>query len=326
MKLVAWFSEVRKEDGSLAGGKGANLGELTQAGIPVPSGFVVTAGAYFGFLEQAGLKPHIARLLDGLDLADNAALQQAAAEIRTLVTTAGMPAEVAEQIARAYARMDCGHVAVRSSATAEDLAEASFAGQQSTYLNVLGEEPVLRAVRECWASLFESQAIFYRHRAGFEHLSVGIAVVVQRMVQSERSGVMFTVNPVSGDPTQIVIEAVYGLGEAAVSGIVTPDMYIVDKGSLTIVDRSIVKQDRELVRNPDAGPGGENNCWRQIDFTLARAPKLTDEQVRELAALGARVEAHYGRPQDIEWAHEGGEFMLVQARPVTTGGGGAGAA
>jgi pyruvate,water dikinase len=323
LRLVAWFHEVCKDDVGTAGGKGANLGELTRAGIPVPPGLVVTSGAYFGFLEQAGLGPRIAQLLDGLDLADNAALQRAAAGIKMLITTADMPPEAAQEIARAYEQMDCGHVAVRSSATAEDLAEASFAGQQSTYLNVLGEEAVIGAVRECWASLFESQAIFYRSRAGFDHLAVGIAVVVQRMVQSERSGVMFTLQPVSGDRTQIVIEAIYGLGEAVVSGIVTPDMYIVQKGSLEIVEKMVVKQDRELVRNPDAGQGAENNCWRQIDFALAGAQKLTDEQVRELAALGMQVEAHYGKPQDIEWAYEGGEFLLVQARPVTTAGGGA---
>ncbi|MDO8616603.1 MAG: phosphoenolpyruvate synthase [Dehalococcoidia bacterium] len=320
MKLVAWFSEVDKDDVGLVGGKGANLGELTKAGIPVPSGFAVTSHVYFHFVEQSGLTQPIRDILSRVDVNDSARLQSAAREIKGLISSASMPADVASQITRAYREMGGGPVAVRSSATAEDLAEASFAGQQSTYLNVEGEEAVVKAVQECWASLFEARAIFYRQQAGFEHLKVGIAVVVQHMVQSERSGVMFTLEPVTGDRDKIVIEAIYGLGEAVVSGAVTPDYYVIDKKSLAVRSKKVERQERQLVRNLDAAPGQENNVWLDIPAESGQAQKLTDEQIAELAEIGSRVEEHYGRPQDIEWAAEGGKFYLVQARPVTVTG------
>ena len=320
MKLVAWFSEVDKDDVGLVGGKGANLGELTKAGIPVPSGFVVTSHVYFHFVEQSGLTQPMQQILSRVDVNDSAQLQSAAREVKGLISSASMPADVASQITRAYREMGGGPVAVRSSATAEDLAEASFAGQQSTYLNVEGEEAVVKAVQECWASLFEARAIFYRQQAGFEHLKVGIAVVVQHMVQSERSGVMFTLEPVTGDRDKIVIEAIFGLGEAVVSGAVTPDYYVIDKKSLAVRSKKVERQERQLVRNLDAKAGEENNVWLDIPAESGLAQKLTDEQIAELAEIGGRVEEHYGRPQDIEWAAEGGKFYLVQARPVTVTG------
>lgn len=321
MKLVAWFNEVDKDDVGLVGGKGANLGELTRAGIPVPSGFILTSHAYFSFLDQTGLREEIASRLFSLDVNDSARLQRAAAEIRELIGGGRMPAEVASQISRCYREMGGGPVAVRSSATAEDLAEASFAGQQSTYLNVEGEGEVLRAVQECWASLFEARAIFYRAQAGFDHLKVGIAVVVQHMVQSERSGVMFTMEPVTGDRGKLVIEAVYGLGEAVVSGAVTPDLYVLAKETREIVDRTVATQEKALVRNFGAAPGEEKNVWQSVPPDQARAQKLTDEEIGRIAELGMLVEKHYGKPQDIEWAQEKGEFYIVQARPVTVTGG-----
>ncbi len=320
MKLVAWFSEVDKDDVGLVGGKGANLGELTKAGIPVPSGFAVTSHVYFHFVEQSGLTQPLRDILSRIDVNDSARLQSAAREVKALISSASMPADVASQISRAYREMGGGPVAVRSSATAEDLAEASFAGQQSTYLNVEGEEAVIKAVQECWASLFEARAIFYRQQAGFEHLKVGIAVVVQHMVQSERSGVMFTLEPVTGDRDKIVIEAIYGLGEAVVSGAVTPDYYVVEKKSLGVLSKKIERQEHQLVRNQDAKAGEDNNVWLDIPAADGQAQKLTDEQIAELAEIGSRVEEHYGRPQDIEWAAEGGKFYLVQSRPVTVTG------
>ncbi|MDO8616193.1 MAG: phosphoenolpyruvate synthase, partial [Dehalococcoidia bacterium] len=320
MKLVAWFSEVDKDDVGLVGGKGANLGELTRAGIPVPSGFILTAHAYSHFLDQSGVRSQIEQLLAGLDVNDSATLQHVAAEIKQLITSAQIPQGVAGQVARCYREMGGGPVAVRSSATAEDLAEASFAGQQSTYLNVIGEEQVTRAVQDCWASLFEARAIFYRQNAGFEHLKVGIAVVVQHMVQSERSGVMFTLEPVSGARDKIVIEAIYGLGEAVVSGVVTPDLYILNKTDLSILDRTIAQQECQLVRNPEGAAAGEYNVWLNLAPDLGAQQKLSDDDIKRLAEIGRSVEQHYGRPQDIEWAAEGGQFFLVQARPVTVTG------
>jgi pyruvate,water dikinase len=316
MKAIVWLDEVGKDDVRLAGGKGANLGELTRAGIPVPPAFIVTTDAYFQFLGQAGLRQRLRGLLDGLDPDDPGALQRASSQARKLLRSAPLPRELAEAIRAAYRQLGGGPVAVRSSATAEDTAEASFAGQQATFLNVEGEEAVVRAVQECWASLFEARAIFYRAHHGYDHLQVGIAVPVQRMVQSHRSGVIFTIEPVTGEANKIVIEAVYGLGEAVVSGAVTPDTYVVDKATLRILSKRVHPQGQMLARNP-AARGDEFNVWVDVPPERREAPKLDDQEIRQLAALARRVEEHYGCPQDIEWAEEGGQFYLLQARPVT---------
>jgi pyruvate,water dikinase len=228
-----------------------------------------------------------------------------------------VPQQIAAEIKKAYRQLGDGPVAVRSSATAEDLSEASFAGQQSTFLNIVGEEEVVEAVRACWASLFEARAIFYRADKGFEHMDVAIAVPVQRMVQSSRSGVMFTLEPVSGDRSKIAIEAVFGLGEAIVSGEITPDYYVLDKASLRILEKRVVNQERQLVRNPRANGEGGTNVWLAVPGELHQQRKLSDEQILALAAIGKRVEEHYSFPQDIEWAEEGGELYILQTRPVT---------
>lgn len=319
MTAIAWFDEVGKEDVDMAGGKGANLGELTRAGLSVPPGFIVKAAAYFALLEQSGIRSRIAAVLSGLDPANNQQLTAASDEIKRLLRKAAIRPEVAGGILEACERLDSDALAVRSSATAEDLAEASFAGQQSTFLNVRRDR-VEQAVRGCWASLFEPQAIAYRAQKGFDHLETGMAVVVQRMVQSARSGVMFTTHPVTGDAGKIIIEAVYGLGEAAVSGIVTPDCYIVDKASLAVEEREIGHQDRQLVRDAAATAEMDPNTWLNVPPDRARLQKLSDDEIAAVAELGRRVEAHYGSPQDIEWAEEGETFFLVQARPVTAGG------
>jgi pyruvate,water dikinase len=317
-KAIVWFQDVGKDDGALVGGKGANLGEMTQAQVPVPPGFIVTAGAYFRFLETSGLRPKIEKMLDGLDHRNNDALQKASQQIKQAIIDTPMPVELAGQIRVAYRKLG-GAVAVRSSATAEDLPSASFAGQQSTFLNIEGEDNVVGAVRACWASLFEARAIFYRVENGFEHMKVGIAVPVQHMIQSERSGVMFTVEPDTSDLTKIYIEAVCGLGEAIVSGEVTPDEYTVDKKSLEILNRKVAIQERQLVR----GKGGEGeeldtNVWVQVPAALGGSQKLTDGEVVKLAEIARRLEEHYGVPQDIEWARQDAHFYIVQTRPVTT--------
>jgi pyruvate,water dikinase len=317
-KAIVWFQEVGKDDGALVGGKGANLGEMTQAQIPVPPGFIVTAPTYFRFLDASGLRPLIERALAGLDVHNNDALQQASRQIKQLIVDAPVPEEVAGEIKAAYRKLG-GAVAVRSSATAEDLPSASFAGQQSTFLNIEGEDNVVEAVRACWASLFEARAIFYRVENGFEHMKVGIAVPVQHMIQSERSGVMFTVEPNTSDATKIYIEAVCGLGEAIVSGEVTPDEYTVDKKSLQILSSKVATQERQLVRRK-SGEGEEldTNVWVEVPAALRGSRKLTDDEVVKLAEIARRLEQHYGLPQDIEWAKEDFHFYLVQTRPVTT--------
>jgi pyruvate,water dikinase len=318
-RSVVWFSEVGKEDLGLVGGKGANLGELTRASIPVPPGFVVTADTYFRFIRQNALEPLIKKELFGLDVQDSRALNECAERIRSRIIAAPMPAHVAEEIKEAYRELGGGPVAVRSSATAEDLPEASFAGQQSTFLNVVGEDNVVRAVQACWASLFEGRAIFYREEAGYDHLKVGLAVPVQRMVQSEKSGVMFTVEPVTSDPTKITIEAVYGLGEGIVSGEVSPDLSLVNKESLQILETTIAPQHRMLAQSADGTGEHEGaNSWQPVPDELADARKLTEAEIRELARIGRSVEERYGSHQDIEWAYQGGKFYLTQARPVTT--------
>ncbi len=315
-KVIVWFNEVTKKDVPTVGGKGANLGEMTNAHIPVPPGFIVTATAYFDFLQQAKIMGKIRELLKPLDVNDSKQLQQTAAEVRQIILDAAMPTEIANQVREAYIKMGRGLVAVRSSATAEDLPEASFAGQQSTYLNIEGDDEVVVAVQKCWASLFEARAVFYREQQGFDHFKVGIAVPVQRMVQSETSGVMFTLEPVTSDTSKIAIEAGFGLGESIVSGSVTPDLYIVDKDGLKISSKKIGKQEWQMIRNIDGD--GEVNIKVSLEPSIQTQQKLDDDDIITLAKLGKRIEDLYQFPQDIEWARKNNEFFIVQTRPVTT--------
>ncbi|MBE9513106.1 MAG: phosphoenolpyruvate synthase [Chloroflexi bacterium] len=316
-KAIVWFSEVNKNDIPLVGGKGANLGEMINANIPVPPGFIVTAPTYFDFIEQAKIMDKIRELLEPLDVNDSKRLQQTAAEVRQIILDAPMPPEIAKGIKEAYIEMGRGLVAVRSSATAEDLPEASFAGQQSTYLNIEGDDEVVAAVQKCWASLFEARAIFYREQQGFDHFKVGLAVPVQKMVQAETSGIIFTLEPVSSDTSKIAIEAGYGLGEAIVSGSVTPDTYLVDKDGLRICSKEIGKQEWKFVRNVE-GKGSEINIKVPLSSTEQAEQKLADDEIIKLAEIAKRIEEHYQFPQDIEWAEENNEFFIVQSRPVTT--------
>ena len=316
-KAVVWFNEVTKKDVPSVGGKGANLGEMTKARIPVPPGFIVTANAYYDFLQRSKITDKIRSLLRPLDPNDSNQLQQIAEEVKQAILNAPMPPELADEIKKAYIEMGGGLVAVRSSATAEDLPEASFAGQQSTFLNVQGENEVVTAVQECWASLFKPRAIFYRHQQGFDHLRVGIAVPIQKMVQSEASGVMFTIEPMTNDRSKIVIEAVYGLGETLVSGEVIPDLYIIDKEGLRISHKKIGKQEWQLIRNVTGGDN-EPNIKVPLQPSSQTQQKLTDDDIISLAKLGKYIEDLYQFPQDIEWAKEGKQIFIVQTRPVTT--------
>jgi len=312
-KQVVWFSEVGKADIPLVGGKGANLGEMTKAGLPVPQGFIVTADAYFRFVREKKIDAYIAKWTKGLDPEDSKKLNKIALELQKAMKNFALPTELVREIERAYDTMKHGAVAVRSSATAEDLPDASFAGQQATFLNIEGKQALIKAIRECWASLFEARAIYYRTVNNFDHMKVGIAVPVQKMVQSEVSGIMFTVDPVGEDTGKITIDAGLGLGEAVVSGSITPDHYVVDKAKMTIVSKEIGPQDWQMIRDKD----GKN---KHVNLTKEQkeGQKLTDEQVIALAKIGKQVEDHYGKPQDTEWAFEGGNFYMVQARPVTT--------
>jgi len=315
-KAVVWFNEVTKKDIPLVGGKGANLGEMTNADIPVPPGFIVTADAYFDFLKQTKLTDKIRKLLEPVDVNNSKQLQQVAAEVRQIIQDAPMPPEIAAEVRQAYLKMGKGLVAVRSSATAEDLPEASFAGQQRTFLNIEDEDEVVTAVQGCWASLFEARAIFYRVQQGFDHFKVGIAVPVQRMVQSEASGVMFTLEPTTSDRSKITIEAVFGLGETIVSGDVTPDHYVVSKDEIRIIKKEIKRQEWKLVKK-DKGKGEEANVKIVLTPEEQAQQKINDDDIIALAKIGKHLEDHYQFPQDIEWAKENGEIFIVQTRPVT---------
>jgi len=316
-KAVVWFNEVTKKDIPLVGGKGANLGEMTNAGIPVPQGFIVTAAAYFDFVEKSGIANQIRALLEPLDVHNSKQLQDIAAKVQQVIEDADMPPEIAKQIEQSYIKMGKGLVAVRSSATAEDLPEASFAGQQATFLNVQGEKEVVRAVQECWASLFGARAIFYRQEQGFEHFKVGIAVPVQKMVQSEAAGVMFTVEPTTSDTSKITIEAVLGLGEMIVSGDVTPDHYVVSKDDMKIIEKEIKKQEWKLIKK-EGSTSKEDNIKVNLTSEEQARQKITDAEIALLAKIGRQLEDHYGNAQDVEWATEKGEMFIVQTRPVTT--------
>lgn len=318
-KTIVWFHEVTKDDIPLVGGKGANLGEMVQAQIPVPPGFIVTADAYFNFLESNKLIDEIHKQLDNLDVNDTRKLQDVSSLIKNMISGMPLLSEMVDEIRDAYCKLGGGLVAVRSSATAEDLPDASFAGQQRTFLNIQGEDQVIAAIQGCWASLFEPRAIFYRHQQGFDHFKVGIAVPVQKMVQSDASGVLFTVEPLSNDTTKIFIEAIFGLGEAIVSGDITPDEYLVDKNGFKVLDKKIRKQEWQLVRNTKASKNElESNIKIAVPPSKQTLQKLTDKDIINLAKLGQAIEDLYQSPQDIEWAKEGAVLYIVQTRPVTT--------
>lgn len=306
-----WFSQIHKNDIPIVGGKGANLGEMWNAEIPVPNGFVVTATAYFDFLATTSLKQKILTELSGLDMNDSKKLQQASKSIKTAIMSAQMPEALREEIKTRYHELSGEYdrlVAVRSSATAEDLPDASFAGQQETYLNVKGWQEVVKHVQKCWASLFEARAIFYRTENKYSHFKVGIAVPVQLMVQSEVSGIMFTVNPLNSNRDEVSIEAAFGLGQPIVSGELTPDQYLISKKTGKITYRFISKQTWQFTLGGNA----------PVSKAYQQEQKLKDKLVLELAGLGMKIEDHYGAPQDIEWGFEDKKLYIVQSRPITT--------
>jgi pyruvate,water dikinase len=314
MPDVLWLEEIRKEDIAAVGGKGASLGEMSSIGLPVPGGFVVTSYAFRQFLIDSGLEQPIFTELERLDVDDNAALEQASKKAKAAVLKAKMPVTLKDKIKEAYKKLDSGTmvVAVRSSATAEDLPDASFAGQQETFLNIKGEKNLVEAVQKCWASLYGARAIYYRSKQGFDDRSVNIAVVVQQLVNSEKAGVMFTSHPVTGEPLSI-IEGSWGLGEAVVSGSVSPDKYIFDQRTGKVIDRLIAAKKIEIVSDGDHGT-------KTLDVPADRQeiPVLSDDQVTRLAKFGTIAETHYGVPQDVEWGIVGDEIYILQSRPITT--------
>ena len=315
MEDVVWFRQVDKDDVAFVGGKGANLGELYRAKIPVPNGFIVTAQAYFKNLKSQGSLDRIKGILFNLNIEDPAHLQTKSQQCQAEIKAIKLDTDLASKIDKFYDELSNGRniaVAVRSSATAEDLPEASFAGQQSTFLNIKGKKALKEAILDAWASLFEARAIFYRAEKKFDHTKVGIAIPVQKMVQSESSGVMFTIDPVTNSKETIIIEAIFGLGELIVGGVVTPDHYEVDKKDFKIIAKNIVSQPKQLVR------GKDKNHLIAVSKAYQGEQKLSDSKIIELAKIGDQIEKHYLFPQDIEWAIENGQIYIVQTRPVTT--------
>jgi pyruvate,water dikinase len=318
VEAIRRFDQLSHEDVGYAGGKGANLGELLSAEVPVPLGFVVGAPAYAAFCAADGLRDSIEELLEEVDVDDSDDLARGSAAARELVAHAPMPESIRTQILRAHEELTGGDtsraVAVRSSATGEDTESASFAGMNETFLNVRGGEAVLDAVQRCWASLFGARTVFYRAKRGFPLAGMDIAVVVQLQIQSRKAGVMFTIDPSSGSLDKIVIEGAFGLGESVVSGQVSPDRYVVDKDSDEILVHDVKRKELEITSLP--GGGTETT---ELPPERARQPVLSDEQIATLAELARRIESHYGSPQDTEWAVDEDERVwMLQSRPVTT--------
>jgi rifampicin phosphotransferase len=296
------------------GGKGASLAHLAAAGLPVPSGFHVTTAAYRRFVAENGLQEQILAAVSAVAADDPATLDAASGHIARLFAERAMPEDVADAIRQAYAALGGGDlpVAVRSSATAEDLPELSFAGQQETYLNIRGDALVLAAVKRCWASLWTARAIGYRARHGIAPTDVSLAVVVQELVPADAAGILFTANPLTGARDQLLIDAAWGLGEAIVGGQVTPDTVVVDKASGTILEQQISAKDVMTVRTR------EGTHEEAVPADRRTAAVLSPVQGAELARIGVRIEELYGQPMDIEWALHEGHFSIVQARPITT--------
>lgn len=319
MNYVEFFRDLGKDDIPVAGGKGANLGELTNAGIPVPPGFVITAETYRKFITKTGIADKINSMLEDLDINNTVELQQVAEEIKDLIINTEIPDELQRVIIEAYNALcidvdiEDVIVAIRSSATAEDLPDASFAGQQETYLNITGIEDVLINVRKCWASLFEARAIFYRAENDFDHSEVLIAVVVQQMVDSEKAGVMFTVDPSTG-AEEMLIEGAWGLGEGVVSGTVTPDTCRYDKANDEEISYIINSKKTMFRKDPETGkteqvPVPEDMIDKRV---------LSKSDIANLTKLGRLIQKHYNAPMDTEWGIENGNVYMLQARPITT--------
>lgn len=335
-ELILWLSDIKKEDIPLVGGKGANLGEMANSGFPIPPAFAVTAYAYKKFLDETGLKERIFPMLKGLDVEDSSKLQQIAEEIQVIIRETPMPDLISNAIIDAYRKMklagdkyknlseqalkliqagrDMPFVIARSSATAEDLPGASFAGQQKSIHFVKGDEDIVNAVQDCWSSLFTARAIFYREKNHFNHEKVLICVVVQKQIESEKSGVAFSIHPSSGDKTKIVIEAGWGIGDAIVGGEINPNLYVVDKQTLNIVDKEIKEQPWMYIRDF----GNKRQLFKKpLSEQKAKSQVLTDSEIVKLATYVKNIEQHYGMPMDVEWAVEENHMYIVQARPVT---------
>ena len=325
-KYIKWFYEIDKHDIPVVGGKGANLGELTQKGLNVPPGFSVTAEAYMDFIYYAELDDVIKSLMYALDEENSQLLTHVSKEIQKRIVGGDIPHQIEQEIKDAYREFSSyvnlanPEVAVRSSATAEDLPDASFAGQQDTYLHINGEKELIKHVKKCWASLWTSRAIYYREKQKFDHFQVSLATVVQKMVNSEKSGVMFTANPINNATNQMMINASWGLGEAVVSGIVTPDEYVVNKESKDVVDRLVTEKNTMVIKSEDGIGTIEVKVEDELGKDFVTSECLDKTELFTLIDYGLKIEELYGSYQDIEWGFDRDtkELYILQSRPITT--------
>lgn len=311
-KYVLYFNEIDQFDLPSVGGKGANLGEMTKAGFPVPQGFCISTEAYRAFIQTSGIIDSLFDQLEQLKHDDLEQIRTVGKQIREHLAQISMPDEIKSAILEGIDTTGKDKAyAVRSSATAEDLPDASFAGQQDTFLNVCGKDQLLEAVKQCWSSLFTDRAISYRAKNGFDHRSVFLAVVVQEMVFPEVSGIMFTADPITGHRKTVSIDASFGLGEALVSGVVSADLYQIRSGE--IVKKQLSKKESAIYSVPEGG-----TVQKTLSPEKQQTQALPDPRIIELAELGRKIEAHYGKEQDIEWAFAGGRFYILQSRPITS--------
>lgn len=323
---IKWFDEISKQDVSIVGGKGANLGELTHLNLPVPPGFCISSRAYEEFIEFAKLNEFVKSLMSTVDVEDVDSLFDASEAIQNRIIESEFFEQLEQEIISAYRKFSSNlgiinpRVAVRSSATAEDLPDASFAGQQETYLHISGEKELLVHIKKCFASLWTSRAIYYREKQKYNHFDVALSVVIQKMVNSEKSGVMFTANPISLNKNEMMINASYGLGEAVVSGMVTPDEYIIDKRTHEIISKNIASKNFMVVEKKDHVGTEKVNIEDYLGNEFVEKECLSKDEIRTLIERGIKVEKLYGSPQDTEWAFDKDtkEFYFLQSRPITT--------
>ncbi|OGE77960.1 MAG: hypothetical protein A2751_02875 [Candidatus Doudnabacteria bacterium RIFCSPHIGHO2_01_FULL_46_14] len=311
MDIAADFKEISKKDVRIAGGKGASLGEMTRAGFPIPPGFIIISYAFNKFLAQGGLDSKIETILKKVKRGNAKGIDEASREIRDLITKARFPTDLEKQIKESFKKLNSKFAAVRSSATAEDSKLASWAGELETYLNVT-DKNLLGSVKKCWSSLFTPRAIFYRFENNLSKTAISVAVVIQKMIQSEISGVCFTVHPVTKNRNQMIIEAGFGLGEAIVGGLITPDNYVLNKKDPSILNITVNEQSMAIVQSE------KGNIQKKMSLLRGRRQKLSSAQIITLAKICKKIEQHYHEPQDIEWAFEKGRFYITQSRPITT--------
>ncbi|MDO8259887.1 MAG: PEP/pyruvate-binding domain-containing protein, partial [Candidatus Magasanikbacteria bacterium] len=309
--LIKNFKQVSAIDTKIAGGKGASLGEMTQAGIPVPAGFVILSDAFDRFLAETDLNIEIEAILNKVDIKKIHTIENASEKIQAMILAQSVPDDIKSLVLKNYKNLKSEYVAVRSSATAEDSVSLAWAGQLDSFLNTT-ENSILQNIKKCWASLFTPRAIFYRFENKLDKTKISVAVVVQKMIQAQKSGIAFSVHPVTQDRNQAIIEAGFGLGEAIVSGAITPDSYVVNKNKLSIIDININQQKRALYKKMGGG-----NQWKDIG-SQGKKQVLTKNEIIKLTKLIIKIENHYSFPCDIEWVQENDKFYIVQSRPITT--------